>query len=595
MNCKSFVLQFLFVVGLVHGTLAQSTYEVSFPFPHAHYIKVNVTFSNLSRDSVDIKMPVWTPGSYMVRDYSRNVESFNAVNVAGQQLKVTKVRKNTWRIYHGISKSVSCEYLVYANELNVRSCFTDYDQAYINGAALFVYTEASRNLPTTVLYHPLPHWSNISCGLPKNDGDQWVRKAVDYDELIDAPVVIGNHTVFSFDYNNIPHHIAMVGEAKYDSVRIKKDFYKIVDAATRIFGENPNKDYTFLIHNTQSGGGGLEHRNSASIMTARNNYETEDGYTNLLSLVAHEYFHLWMVKRVRPLELGPFDYDNEVYTRQLWFFEGFTSYYDDYIVHRCGFTSEAKYLEILKNNIQTLLNTPGDKIQPVSDASFDAWIKYYRQNENSRNSTVSYYTRGSLLAVVFSLDFLNSSKGKQSLDTLMSFLYNEHYKLLNRGVTDNELQEYFEIFGNKDYDDFFKKYINGTETIPFEDYLAMAGLKLNRTDGMKQPKGYLGAALTPAGNRLIITQVDRDGPAWTNGLSVNDEITSIDNHSSDKIMDYLAEKEPGSKVRIKFNRAGLPRDMYITLGEPVQKEYAIEIIEKPTELQQKVREQWLGK
>src|SRR4030095_8133272 len=260
------LLLLLYYCGLtIHGLRAQVAYEISFPNPNTHYIRVNVTFANIPRDSIDIKMPVWTPGSYMVRDYSRNVESFQAIDITGTPLKVMKVRKNIWRVYHGISKSITFNYLVYANELNVRSCFVDSEQVYINGAALYVYTESLKNQPTSVIIRPSPFWKNISCGLAHAENDKWTLKAANYDELIDAPVVMGNHAVFTFDYKGIPHHIAMVGEAKYDSVKIKKDFYKIVDAATSIFGENPNKDYTFIIHNTPSGGGGLEHRNSCSL------------------------------------------------------------------------------------------------------------------------------------------------------------------------------------------------------------------------------------------------------------------------------------------------------------------------------------------
>lgn len=574
---------------------AQTTFEVTFPNPNSHYINVEAKFTDVGRDSVDIKMPVWTPGSYMVREYSKNVESFKVTGVDGAPLKVTKVRKNVWRVYHGINKTINCRYLVYANELNVRSCFVDGEHAYINGAGLFMYADLLRDKPHLVLYRPPAAWKKISNGLEKYGSDIWSCKAENYDELIDAPVVMGNHEVFSFDYKGIPHHIAMVGEAKYDSVKIKNDFYKIVDLCTEIFGENPNKNYTFIIHNTLSGGGGLEHRNSCSIMTARTNYENDKGYRGLLSLVAHEYFHLWIVKRVRPLELGPFDYENEVYTNQLWFFEGFTSFYDDYLVYKAGFMTREEYLDLVKTNMQTVLNTPGDKVQPVSEASYDAWIKYYRRNENSKNSTVSYYTKGGALATIFYLDMLNSSNGSYGLDSMMSFLYNEHYKNLNRGMSDAELQEYFEVFGNKDYDDFFAKYIHGTEEIPFEQYFNYAGLKFKRTDGMKNSAGYMGATLTLSGNKMMVTEIERGSPAETNGLSANDEITAIDNQAPDKIVTYLSQKQVGSAVKIKLLRAGLPREITVTLGEQVTKEFVWEFDPKPTELQKKVLEGWLGK
>src|SRR5688572_16573368 len=324
---RKHIVILLIVIGLIpFNAISQNTnYTISFPNAPAHYIHVEAKFSSIPTDSIDIKMPVWTPGSYMVREYSRNVEGFKAFDAKGNALKVEKSRKNAWRVFHGKNNEVKISYDVYAFELNVRSCFVDQDQVYINGVGLFMYTEALKYKPHEVTFQPRSEWKVISTGLPAKENNPWTRTATDYDQIVDAPVVIGNQDVFSFDYKGIPHHIAMVGKAKYDREKIKKDFYKIVDETNKIFGDNPNKEYTFIIHNTLNGGGGLEHHNSTSIMTARSNYENnKKGYDGLLSLAAHEYFHLWIVKRVRPIELGPFDYDNEVYTRQLWFFEGFT-------------------------------------------------------------------------------------------------------------------------------------------------------------------------------------------------------------------------------------------------------------------------------
>jgi len=599
LNIMKRSLRYLLLILLMSSGISvlqgQTTYTLNFPNPNSHYIKVDVTFRDVGRDYVDIKMPVWTPGSYLVREYSKNVEGFVAYNVSGVQLRVEKVRKNVWRVYHGISKSINCTYWVYANELNIRSCFVDDEQGYINGVGVFMYADTLRSKPYNVLIRPPSQWTTISTGLSQILDDSWARTAIDYNELVDAPIIMGKHKTFTFDYHGIPHQVAMIGEAKYDSIKIKNDFYKIVEQCTKIFGENPNKNYTFIIHNSLAGGGGLEHHNSCSIMTARTSYDTEKGYKSFLSLVAHEYLHLWMGKRIRSMELGPFDYENEVYTRQLWFFEGFTSFYDDYLVYRAGFYTEAEYLETVKSNIQNMLNTPGDKVQSVSEASFDAWIKYYRKNENTKNSQVSYYTKGAAVATVLNLDFLNTTGGKQSLDTLLNVLYNQHYKTVNRGLTDSELQDFIENIGEQDYDNFFAWYINGTHELPVEEYLLMAGMTLKRVDGMKQPAGYLGATMNLTGNKLVVTEIERESPAWTTGLSANDEITSIDNQNPEKVANYLAGKAPGTTVKIKFIRAGLPKEISITLGEPVAKEFVLENVLKPTEMQLKVRKAWLGK
>lgn len=584
----------LFFLLFCFPAAAQTTYEVSFPNPNSHYIQVEARFSNIGPDSIDIVMPVWTPGSYMVRDYARHVEGFRAVGATGTVLPARKIRKNAWRVYQGASRTVSCFYQVYAFDLSVRTCYVDVDQAYLNGAGVFMFTRELKDREHMVLFRPAGNWSKISTTLSMFREDPWARTAPNYDELIDCPVVMGNHVEFQFDYKGIWHKIAMVGQANYDMIRINKDLYKIVDECTRLFGENPVKEYLFIVHNHNAGGGGLEHANSTSIIVDRKTYDSEAGYRSFLSLAAHEYFHLWIVKRVRPLELGPFNYDREVYTRQLWFYEGFTSYYDDYILYKCGFYTAKEYLDIVVGNYQSLVNTPGANFQSVSDASFDAWIKYYRPNENSRNSTVSYYTKGALLAVMFNLDVLNFSEGVQSLNTLMHHLYNEHYKNFDYGLSDKELFELFEGLFGQQYKEFFEKYIDGTVALPFEQYMDLAGIRIMRKDGMREQPGYLGATLIPSGNKLLVTYVERDGPAVMQGLSVNDEIVSAGDKTGEAITAYLATLKPGNEVKFKILRAGRERTVAVTLGETTQKEFNWEFVQSPSEKQLKVRNLWLG-
>ncbi len=574
---------------------AQTIYEIAFPNPNSHYIHVDVHFNGLPSDSFDVKMPVWTPGSYMVREYSRNVEGFETYDTRNQPVKFTKVRKNVWRVYNDTIKAMSVRYKVYAYELSVRTCFVDIDHAYINGAALYMFTDSLKNQPAMVNFKPWKSWNQISTGLQAFGTAKWSRVATNYDELADCPTVLGNQDIFTFDYKGIPHHIAMVGKAEYDREKIKADFYKIVDECTRIFGDNPNKEYTFIVHNVGSGGGGLEHMNSTSVITARSNYENDKGYKGFLSLIAHEYFHLWIVKRVRPLELGPFDYENEVYTRQLWFFEGFTSFYDDYLLHRTGFYTEKEYLDLLKNNIEFVLNTPGDRIQSLSESSFDAWIKFYRQNENSRNATVSYYSKGAIVGLLLHLDIIHSTNGNKSLDDVMNYLYNTHYKNFGRGITDAELKQAIEFVAGKNYDEFFRKFIDGTERLPVEEYFALAGFDLKPKTQNEVVSGYLGATFNQSGSRLLVSFVERGAAAWEQGLNVNDEIIEVDDKEPLQVRDYLAEKQPGDKVTFKIIRSGLIRQFTIVLGNPTGTEFVLSPVANATELQNIVRSKWLVK
>jgi len=580
------------MISTIHSS-AQISYTVSFPNPNTHYAQVEMVVSGLKNDYVDFKMPVWIPGSYMVREFSRNVDSFKAQTNSGENIRFDKVRKNVWRVYNKSQGDIKISYQLYAYELTVRTCFVNNEQAYMNGAALFMYAEEFKNMPSDLKFVPYSEWKEISTGLPIKNNDKWIRTAENFDQIADSPVVLGNQEILTFDYKGIPHYIAMVGKAEYDGEKVKQDFYKIVDECTKIFGENPVKDYTFIIQNLTVGSGGLEHMNSTTLMNSRKNYSDDKGYKALLSLAAHEYFHLWIVKRVRPLELGPFDYENEVYTRQLWFFEGFTSFYDDYIVYRAGFFTEEEYLEVIKTNMKTVLNTPGDKIQSLSDASFDAWIKYYRQNENSKNATVSYYTKGGVIAAAMNFDLINTTKGKKTMDDLMRYLYFDHYKKLDRGITDLELQNAFEIVSGKDYDSFFENYIHGTEPFQYEEYFLLAGISIERTDGMKDQPGYLGATFVQSGNKTTISFVERNTPAWSDGLDVNDEILGVDDQDPSKVKDYLSGKKPGDKVSFKILRFGIERDIEIILAEPSVIDINFSKVRKPSAMQKKVYDKFL--
>lgn len=594
---KLIILLFLLIQGCVlHCTAMQEVYtiyEVSFPNPHTHYVEVNIHFKGLPADSFELVMPVWIPGSYMVREFSKNVEGFRAYNPQQLPVAFKKVRKNVWRIYNDSLTAMSVSYRVYAFELSVRTCFVDIDQAYLNGPALFMYADSLKDKPLMINFNAWKEWKTISTGLRSFGPALWSRVAGNYDELADSPTVLGNHDVFSFDYKGIPHHIAMIGKADYDRERIKSDFYKIVDECTAIFGENPVKEYTFIIHNTMQGGGGLEHSNSQSVMTARSTYGREKAYRGFLSLITHEYLHLWLVKRIRPLELGPFDYENEVYTRQLWFFEGFTSFYDEYLLYRLGYYSKEEYLELLVDNMMGVLNTPGDKIQSLSESSFDAWIKFYRKNENSVNAEVSYYSKGAMIGLLLHLDLINSTNGGKSLDDVLKYLYTEHYLKTGIGITDEELQLAFDTIGGKSYDAFFNRYIHGTDRLPVEEFFAYAGFELKTVSQTTDSSGYLGATFKPVGSRLLVSEVERGSAAWEQGLYVNDEIVGVDDKEPMQARDYLEDKKPGDVVTFRIARNGTMRDFSIVLGSSTAVNFTCSPLAEPTELQKIVLSKWL--
>ena len=371
---------------------AQIDYTLKMSNPQSHYFEVEMTIKNIKEKEIEVKMPVWAPGSYLVRDFSKNVNLVKAFDEKGNTLMVEKTKKNAWKVKNGTAKNIRVQYEVYAFELTVRTSFLDLTHGFVSGTGVFMYSEKYRNQSGKLTIVPHPTFSTITTSLEQkgegvaSDGAQTFVYA-DYDELADCPIEIGNQKVFEFSTSGCKHTVAMYGEANYNVDQLKKDMAKIVDASTAIFGENPNKNYVFIIHNVTDGQGGLEHKNSTTLSVNRFTY-SPDKYVRFLTLVAHEYFHLWNVKRIRAKELGPFNYDEEVYTPLLYVMEGFTSYYEDLIVYKAGFIDENSYLGTIQAAVNHVEGSVGSKVQPLSHASFDAWIKAYKPNENSSNTTM---------------------------------------------------------------------------------------------------------------------------------------------------------------------------------------------------------------
>src|ERR1700761_4669836 len=369
------------------GKAAQNTqisYTVTFPEAQAHYADIEMNISGLNQNTLDLKMPVWTPGSYLVREFAKNIESFTASS-NGKEISTPKINKNTWHINTMGVSALTVKYRVYCFEISVRTSFVDASQGFLSTTGIFIYPDKMLNLPSTVKIVPYKGWTTVSTSLEAVNGDQFTRHAPNFDTLFDSPIQVGTQDVFGFDAAGVKYEVCMVGGGNYDKDQLKVDMAKIVEQETKVFGENPNKHYVFIVHNHQRGGGGLEHLSSTTLGASRDNYANPGGYRNFLGLVAHEHFHLWNVKRLRPIVLGPFDYDNENYTTDLWIAEGFTAYYQNLILRHAQITTPETYLGAVTGEMNTIDNQPGAKIQPLAEASFDAWIKSYRPNENSMN------------------------------------------------------------------------------------------------------------------------------------------------------------------------------------------------------------------
>ncbi|MBC8083970.1 MAG: M61 family metallopeptidase, partial [Hymenobacter sp.] len=499
-------------------------YTLAMPAPQTHYFEVEMRLTGFGKPYTDLKMPVWAPGSYLVREFARHVEGLGA-QAGAETLRTGKISKNTWRVYHPKARDFVVRYRVYAYELSVRTSFLDAAHGYVNGSSVFLYPADGQQLASTLEIKPAAGWTQVSTSL-KPAAAPLTFTSASYDELADSPIEIGTHKVLRFVANGTPHTVAMFGSALYDEARLLADMQRVCEEAHRVVDRNPLDRYLFIVHNIERGTGGLEHLYSTTLSTSRTAYATEAGYRGFLGLVAHEYFHLWNVKRIRPVALGPFDYDNENYTHMLWLSEGGTSYFGDLIVQRAGLVTPDEYLANTAAGINRVENTPGNKVQSAAESSFDAWIKGYRPNENSANTGISYYDKGELIGALLDLMIINETQGQRHLDDVMRYLYDQYYQKLGRGFTDEEYQAAVARVAGRRFDDFFRRYVYGTETLPYDAVLGYAGLKLTVMPAAGE--AALGAVVSAAGGRLTVTSTLREGSAWQGGLNVNDELLALD-------------------------------------------------------------------
>ena len=495
-------------------------YTVSFPNAKAHYAHVKLDFSSKGKDYVDFKVPVWTPGSYKVREFSNAFE-----NVEAGSFKVDRIDKNTWRIFSKGAENVSLTYDVYSFVVSVRQTYVDQNYAFLHGVSAFGYIVGLENEEILLQLEPLADWQNVEVALEQLKMKGWAFRAANYDLLADSPIALGNFETTDYESGKVPHRVVMIGEGNYNLEQIRTDFKKINDFQVAMMGDHPSKKYVHFVYNVDNGGGGLEHLNCQTSMLPRWNYADPTKYKSFLGLIAHEYFHLWNVKRIRPIELGPFDYNKEVYTDMLWIAEGITSYYDDFTLFKTGYYTEEEYLKIIAGQINRYENTPGKNVMSLSESSRLAWVKSYMPKENSVNTEVSYYNKGMIVATLLNLTIIKSTNGKKSLDNVMQSLY-ARYKKLGTGFTYEEFLAICNKEAGADLSSFFALHLNSTKPLDYNAVFSNFGLRL--TDENSEKKSvYSGASSKLEGGKVLITSIKTDSPAEKAGLSINDEIVSI--------------------------------------------------------------------
>lgn len=552
-------------------------------------------------NETDLLLPIWTPGSYMIREFERHVQDF-AADANGRALEWTKVNKNTWRVKTGGARQWHVTYRVYANELSVRTSELNSDHAFWNNATLLMYPAGRLDAPSTLSINPYGNWK-VATGLPAIAGRQNSFHAENFDVLYDSPVEVSNFRELEFKVRGVAHRIAIDGDGNYDPDRLRNEVRRIVEAEVLMFGEIPYHDYTFILHLRSNTGGGLEHLNSTALGFRRFAFSDEDGYRRFQSLVAHEFFHLWNVKRIRPDTLGPFDYNQENYTRLLWVAEGITEYYGNLMLRRAGLMSNEAYLEHLAKQIEDFQNTPGRQVMSAEEASFDAWIKFYRPDENSINSQISYYDKGELLGMLLDLEIRRRTDNGKSLDDVMRYLNREFFQK-QRNYTPVDFQKACELMAGASMDQFFSRYVRGREDLvpAYNEILAGAGLRLEQggraigqADASVPTKALLGTDLDQVGDHLMITSVRSGTPAYDQGLNAKDEIVALDGArvTKETFESRLAAKRPGDTVRLTVFRFDDLRTFDIRLGSRVDAPFRIFPMTQATAQQKRIYQAWL--
>ncbi|MFL6228675.1 MAG: M61 family metallopeptidase [Pyrinomonadaceae bacterium] len=579
------------------------SYIVSMPQPQTHLLQVEMRVAGAGGASLppqlDLVMPVWTPGSYLVREYERNVQDFAATDGAGKRLDWAKTNKDTWRVETAGARAVLAKYAVYCNEFSPRTNDVNDRRAFWNNAATLMYPDGNLSAPSTLRVVPQNGWK-VATGLPPVTGERDTFRAENFDVLYDSPFLVSDFKTISFEVRGIPHRIVIDGEGNYDPEHVRRDVQKIVETEAGLIGEIPYHDYTFLlILDPTRGGGGTEHLNSTALTFRRFGFRPESGYRDFLTLVSHEFFHLWNVKRIRPDALGPFDYTRENYTRLLWVAEGVTSYYENLFLRRAGLLTDREYLDTLARSIRNAQNTPGRLEVSAEEASFDAWIKEYRPDENSVNTTLSYYTKGALLGFLLDLEIRRRTSGAKSLDDVMRYLYTEFYKK-NRNYTPADFQRAAETVSGASLEEFFRRYVRGREELDYNTSLNGVGLQLelyagDRTRPSAEP-AYFGATLRQEQERLNVANVLAGSPAYSQGLNAGDQIVAVDGMRAtlDFLNARLNEHKPGDAVRVTVFRNDDLRDLTIKLGARPDNGYRIVAVKNPTPEQSRLYEQWMS-
>jgi predicted metalloprotease with PDZ domain len=547
---------------------------------HGHLFEVIITINDPEPEQ-ELWLPNWIPGSYLIRDFSKHIIGLYAES-NGKPVPVKQMTKNSWQLKSPAANEVTVKYQVYAWDLSVRSAYLDQLQGFFNNTSLCLAVVGQEGERCQLTLHPPVERFNwkVATGMPRVSGQphSWgTFEAENYDALIDYPFLIGDLTIEEFIAHGIKHSLVLSGRHFADTSKICSDLARICETQISMFGEAPFKSYTFLTMVVGEGFGGLEHRNSTALLCSRksligeHDHDINHDYQTFLSLCCHEYFHSWNVKTLKPKAFIPYQLDKESYTEQLWFYEGMTSYFDDYLLHASGIVSAEQYLNVLSETLARVERGAGQYQQSVTESSYLAWTKFYQQNENAPNSIVSYYSKGALIALSLDLMLRLQSSHSLTLAHVMKKLWHEFGKT-GVGTADDTVLNVLDSYSGIDIADFLREQLYAKESLPLESLLNQFGLQITRSvpsddNSLKasdeSASVSLGAKYKASSAGLELTSVYHDETAYNAGLSANDRIIAIDHLqvTDATVKSVLSRYRPGEKVTVHAFR----RDELLTL------------------------------
>jgi predicted metalloprotease with PDZ domain len=595
-STRRLVAAWWFVVVLAASAAADAApatfaFTVSTPDPASHQYHVRLRCDGLPGETAEFRMPVWTPGYYGVFDYAGNVRSFAATDSGGRPLAFSKSGPNAWVVQKGPAKTVVLSYDVAATSSFVANAFLDETRGYITPGALFVYVPGQLRRPVTVTIELHPKWSSVATGLePVPNGSPHRYRAADFDVLYDSPILMGNlEALPAFQIKGIPHRFVGYALGEFDRRQFVDDLRAVVEAGTQIIGDIPYKHYTFL--GIGPGRGGIEHANSTAVPFSGIGADRASR-SRTLAFLAHEYFHHYNVKRIRPIALGPFDYDRPNVTDMLWVSEGFTSYYEYLMLVRSGRMTPQELLDALTRTIAAVENNPGRLFQSATASSRDTWTQGpFGRGSSGVRRTISYYDKGLVLGLLLDFRIRHDTQNRKSLDTAMRTLYQRYYKKLGRGWTDAEFRRVCEETAGTGLADFFE-YASTTRTIDYERYLAYAGLQLEPARSL--PDADLGALVEDVNGALTVAAVEDASAAAKAGILAGDVVAAVDGRPADAagLKTAVAARKSGDRLQVLIRRGGAERVVDVVLDARMERSWRLMPAPQPSAQQAAIFANW---